>query len=67
MTTTSITWERITDTTYATEDWRMVVERDGDDWKPWLASDRGTPKARFTTREAAMDWSERWLRGEARA
>lgn len=59
----SETFEKITEGCYANRDWSIVIERTD---RGWTVNEHGEPKRSFDELEWAIEWTERWLRGEAR-
>lgn len=55
------TWDRIDATTYATPDWRIVVEKVA---STWTVSELGTVKHTARSAGAAKSWAEKWMAGE---
>lgn len=51
------TWEQVSETTYASSDWRYVIEASGD---RWTVSERG----RVVCSHYSLDRAQRWVAGE---
>lgn len=64
MTTNEITFESFTATSYASADWRYVIEFDKQ-VNEWIVKEQGNIKRSFRTADEAIAWTIAWDKGEA--
>lgn len=58
----SQTFEKLTDTTYVSADWRYAIEFDSGEW---IVKEQGNVKKFFTSLDEAIAWTTAWDKGEA--
>ena len=55
-------FEKLTDTTYVSADWRYAIEAEGAEW---VVKEQGKAKRAFFSLDEAIAWTVAWDKGEA--